>query len=130
MAWHDDGDGVAGAGASHRANGFGPADRVRDLRVSARRPAGNALQLLPNAALKRGGLQIKREFNVRRPAFDALQHFLHPALEAVRGGGDFRARVFLAALRDDAAFVVAEIPAGTTAPGGRSENFSERGVGR
>ena len=64
---------------------------------------------------------------MRRPAFDALQHFLHPALEAVRGGGDFRARVFLAELRDEAGFVVAEIDGGNTALGGGNENFSERG---
>src|SRR5690242_10796591 len=101
MAGHNDGNGVRGASASDGANCFGLAERAGDLRIGARVASRYALQFLPHAALKCGGLQIERKLEVRRASLDALQYFLHPALEAVRGGGNFRTRIFIAQLREE-----------------------------
>lgn len=78
MARHNDGDRVGGAGASDRANGSGLADGAGDLGVRARGAVGDAAKLVPDAALERGGLHVKRQIDMRLLAAQVAQDFAHP----------------------------------------------------
>src|SRR5579864_1019418 len=52
MARNHDRHGIGRASTGHRANGLGPSERAGYLRVRSRGSARDALQLLPDAALK------------------------------------------------------------------------------
>src|SRR5262249_40494984 len=59
VAGDDDGGGVGGAGAGHRAGGAWVAERACDFRVAARLAARDRPQLLPHPALEGGGLEVE-----------------------------------------------------------------------
>ena len=58
---------IRSASPSHRPHGPGIAHRARHLRVRARHPSRNPLQLLPHSPLKRRGLQVEWHLNLRLP---------------------------------------------------------------
>src|SRR5580692_11615035 len=96
VARHDNRNRVGCARSSHCANGLRTSEGAGDLGVCARCSAWNALQLLPDAALKRRCLQVQREFHLRGPALDSLNNFTDPALHVASSRRDFRSRIFFA----------------------------------
>src|SRR5580658_10852061 len=101
VARHDNRNRVGCARSGHRANGLRTSEGAGDLGVGARRSAWNALQLLPDAALKRRCCEVQREFHLRGLALDALNNFTDPALHLASSRRDFRTRIFFSQLRDE-----------------------------
>src|SRR5260370_4642430 len=88
--------------------------------------AWDALQLLPNATLKGGRLQVQGQLQPRRISRNALHDFLHPSVERIAPGVDFRSRIFAMQFFHQLGIGVSEINGRYAALRGGHENPSER----
>src|SRR5439155_1029993 len=77
MAGNDDGEVVGGAGAGDRPRGAGGADRARDLGVAAGLAGRDAPQLLPDALLEGGAVDVEGDVQRARP-LDRLDDLVDP----------------------------------------------------
>src|SRR5260370_33545241 len=88
--------------------------------------AWDALQLLPNATLKGGRLQVQWQLEPRRISRNALHDFLHPSVERIAPGVDFRSRIFAMQFFHQFGIGVSEINGRYAALRGGHKNLSDR----
>src|SRR5260370_12026643 len=70
VAWNNDGNGIAPVRQSHRANSFGIADALGELRVENRFSIGNRAQGIPHAKLKGRSFHRQRQIKFLQFAAD------------------------------------------------------------
>src|SRR5579884_1354942 len=125
MTRNDDGNGIRGAGASDGAYGARTAEGAGNLAVRARRAARDALEFLPDAALKCGRLKVERKVLRGSFAVNAAQNFANPAFKTGMGRRKFRARIFLAKFLKEPGVRVAQIDGGDAALGCGDQDVAE-----
>src|ERR1700722_5877066 len=98
MAWDHHRHGIGGASPGHGTDRAGLSNRTCHLAVSARGAVGDLAQLLPDAALKSGGLHIRRQIQVRLVPTKVLEDLPYPLLHPVPIAMNLGTWVFLAQL--------------------------------
>src|SRR5436309_10352409 len=100
---------IGRACARHRTDGARRTDRLRDVAVCARFAVGNRLQVAPDLPLERGGFDVERQIDRRRPAIEMRDERAYPFGKSAALAFDRRRRIFMAEILLELLVPVAEL---------------------
>src|SRR5487761_22480 len=126
MTRHDDRNGIRGAGASDRANRSRLTYGASNLRIRTGRAVGNAAKFIPHAALKRSGLHVERQIEIRLLAAHAPDDFANPLAQILRVAVDFGSRIFARKSVFQSRIRIAQVNRADATARGGDQNASER----